>query len=449
MVNDYLIAVACVSLSTLLFPGSGGNPALAWPPALLWPVLFWREGLYPGYSLSRQHKLRAYVMSSLLVGLVLAALQPALMQSFRVSPLSLAVTAVLAGPAAYAARLVWQRLLLRLGIWGRPIVIMGAGNSGQRIAASLLKSPLLGLRPVAFFDDDRAKRGKSVAGIPVVGALSEAEDYARRYAIRHAVVAIPRLPQYFLGRLTSTHGRIFKRLQVLPDLPGVPVEAVRVGSLDNRLTLEVRNNLWLRRNQCIKRLFDLGATIVGGFVILPILLLLGLAIRLDSAGPILYSQERIGRKGHRFRIWKFRSMVVDADDALARHLAEHPELRAEWEVAHKLMDDPRVTRVGAFLRKTSLDELPQLLNVLRGEMSLVGPRPIVEAEIEKYADRYDFYTLVRPGMTGYWQVSGRSAMSYAGRVELDEYYSRNWSLWFDLIILCATGRVVLKRDGAC
>jgi Undecaprenyl-phosphate galactose phosphotransferase WbaP len=198
----------------------------------------------------------------------------------------------------------------------------------------------------------------------------------------------------------------------------------------------------------IKRLLDLALTIVGGFVALPLFISISVAIKLNSPGPILYSQKRVGRGSRYFRAWKFRTMVTGADQVLLEHLDADPELRKEWEQDHKLKNDPRVTWVGRWLRTTSLDELPQLYNVLLGQMSLVGPRPIVDAEIGKYGETFELYKMVSPGITGLWQVSGRNNTTYQERVALDSYYVRNWSPWFDLYILMRTIKVVLLREGA-
>jgi Undecaprenyl-phosphate galactose phosphotransferase WbaP len=176
--------------------------------------------------------------------------------------------------------------------------------------------------------------------------------------------------------------------------------------------------------------------------------LIAFFIKLDSSGPTLYRQERIGRNGKRFQALKFRTMIVDAEAELAVCFARDENLRLEWELNHKLKNDPRLTRVGAFLRKTSLDELPQLWNVLAGDMSLVGPRPIVAAEMEKYGRVFEDYARVRPGLTGLWQVSGRNDTDYERRIRLDRYYVRNWSVWFDIWILAKTVPVVLLGKGA-
>jgi lipopolysaccharide/colanic/teichoic acid biosynthesis glycosyltransferase len=179
------------------------------------------------------------------------------------------------------------------------------------------------------------------------------------------------------------------------------------------------------------------------------LLVLSLAVVLTSGFPIFYSQNRLGRHGATFRILKFRTMQNRAEQALAEFLSHHPEIREEWLRTHKLKSDPRITRIGGWLRSTSLDEVPQILNVLRGQMSFVGPRPIVLAEVERYGDRFRFYQSAIPGVTGMWQVSGRSNLSYNERVQIDERYAREWSLMGDVRILLRTPQAVLRRDGSC
>jgi exopolysaccharide biosynthesis polyprenyl glycosylphosphotransferase len=197
-----------------------------------------------------------------------------------------------------------------------------------------------------------------------------------------------------------------------------------------------------------KRALDVGGASTAIIVAAPLMLLVALLIKWQSPGPALYQHERIGRHQRRFKVWKFRTMVCNADVMLKAYLAACPQRREEWNREHKLKDDPRITPIGRWLRTTSIDEIPQLWNVLRGEMSLVGPRPIVSAEICKYADKFGLYCNVLPGITGLWQISGRNDTTYAERVELDSYYARNWSLWLDLNILVKTVRVVLLRRGA-
>ena len=197
-----------------------------------------------------------------------------------------------------------------------------------------------------------------------------------------------------------------------------------------------------------KRLVDL----VIGILILPLIALLiaiiASLIYVTSGGPVFYRQTRIGQYGRKFKIIKFRTMHSRSDKVLHEFLESNPDAYHEWTLSHKLREDPRVTALGRFLRKTSLDELPQIWNVLRGEMSLVGPRPIVHAEREKYGDRFVFYTAVVPGITGLWQVSGRCDVAYDARVALDERYARDWNLLMDMVILCRTPRAVYRGRGA-
>jgi Undecaprenyl-phosphate galactose phosphotransferase WbaP len=189
----------------------------------------------------------------------------------------------------------------------------------------------------------------------------------------------------------------------------------------------------------------LGAALIVFFA--PLMAAIALAVCLDG-GPALYGHSRVGPDGRRFRCWKFRTMVANADKVLSEVLARNAAMQAEWENSFKLRDDPRITRVGRVLRAFSLDELPQLFNVMCGDMSLVGPRPIVEAEIDRYGSRFNAYCACRPGITGLWQVHGRSDVSYSRRVDLDTQYARTWSLWLDLQILASTVVVVVRRDGA-
>ncbi len=199
----------------------------------------------------------------------------------------------------------------------------------------------------------------------------------------------------------------------------------------------------------LKRSFDLAVCIL----LLPIvgltMLLVGLFVLLSSGRPVFYRQERVGQNGKMFKLLKFRTMRKDGAQLLSEWFVLHPEARKEWQKNHKLKLDPRVTRGGLFMRQTSLDELPQILNVLRGEMSLVGPRPVVEAELVKYGKRVGFYLAAVPGLTGLWQVSGRCNVSYEQRVRMDEEYVRSWSLWKDIQILFRTPLSVIRRDGAC
>lgn len=198
----------------------------------------------------------------------------------------------------------------------------------------------------------------------------------------------------------------------------------------------------------IKRVIDLASAIIGGLFIIPILLAIALAIRLDSPGPIIYRSKRVGRGGKEFDCFKFRSMYQGADERLNALLDSNPHLKEEFLTTYKLKEDPRITRVGAFLRKSSLDELPQLINVINGTMSLVGPRPMSSSELKQCGDLYEYYRIALPGMTGYWQVSGRNDVSLDERIAMEKYYIINRSLSLDIAILLKTTQVIISGKGA-
>jgi Undecaprenyl-phosphate galactose phosphotransferase WbaP len=263
-----------------------------------------------------------------------------------------------------------------------------------------------------------------------------------------AVVAMPGVSRERLLPIVESLSRTFPRVIVVPDLFGLSTPDVELRDVHNVLALELRQNLLYRRNIIAKRILDLVILVLTLPVTLTAGTLIAAAVWLDGGRPIFFGQDRLGKGGRPFRAWKFRTMVRDADAVLKRALQEDADLRAEWEGSQKLRRDPRLTRVGRVLRRFSMDELPQLWNVLQGRMSLVGPRPIVEEEMPRYGADFDLYRQVLPGLTGLWQVSGRSDTSYAERIWLDTSYVRNWSVWMDLIILARTLWVVLSGIGA-
>ena len=243
--------------------------------------------------------------------------------------------------------------------------------------------------------------------------------------------------------------RYFERILVVPSFnDGFRAHWLTPRDLGTAVGLLVRQNLRDKRRLFIKRTLDLVLCLLGAVVLLPLGAALALVIKADSPGPVFYRQKRIGQHGKEIRIFKFRTMVNDADKVLKDMLASDDALQKEWACDRKLKCDPRITRVGRLLRKLSLDELPQLLNVVMGDMSLVGPRPIVAMEVEKYGPVYEEYCLVRPGLTGLWQISGRNNTTYAERVAFDHYYINNWSVWMDLWILAKTIPVVITGYGA-
>jgi len=303
-------------------------------------------------------------------------------------------------------------------------------------------------RPVAA-EASLFPRGKfaEVEGVPVVGDLALAPVLAERLRIPYAVLAMPGVAGPKLVQIVERVGGKFSHLLVIPDLFGFATLGVPAKNLGGVLGVEVRQQLLLPGPRLAKRVMDMTLTIFGSVFVLPFLLLIALLIKLDSRGPVFYTQNRLGKDGESFRAFKFRTMHGDGEERLKAVLDSDPNLRAEYEVFHKLRKDPRVTRIGRFLRKFSIDEFPQLLNVLRGDMSLVGPRPYIERELTDMSGQEKIILRAPPGMTGMWQVSDRNATSFTQRVQIDVYYVRNWSPWLDIHILARTFGVVLRGSG--
>ncbi|WP_294625371.1 undecaprenyl-phosphate galactose phosphotransferase WbaP [uncultured Bilophila sp.] len=345
--------------------------------------------------------------------------------------------------------------------WGVPTVLFGSGQLVPRVKAYLDRHLEAGLRPQARFVSaacaEWVKEGPSVAaetassGLEKLYSRSDLETFVRLYPKTCAVVVMEKdAPSTCRQELSDLASLLFSTVIIVPeDLSEGEIPFwVRPLEIGEVLCLQVRQNLLDPRRLILKRGMDLLLSFVGGLLILPFFLIIGLAIKLETPGPVFFRQSRIGRDGQTIRILKFRTMVRNAEEVLEKYLAANPGLRKEWEEDQKLRHDPRITRIGTLLRRTSLDELPQLWNVLIGQMSLVGPRPIVEDEIIRYGSAFNAYKRVRPGMTGLWQVSGRNDLSYKQRVHLDRFYISNWSTWLDLLILARTLPVVLGRKGA-
>lgn len=417
------------------------------PNVAVWVGLLALLGLYPGYGLDSAEELRrqTYAVAAALGITTVFAL--ALHVGDLLSRLLMFVGFLGLALLAPFVRHFVKKAVMRLGFWGKPVVVLGASETGEQVISALRREPGLGFVPAAVFDDQVTQPGE-IAGVPC-GDLDAAEHIAREYGIDTAIVAMPRTGRGRFGEIIDWAGTRFRRVVVVPELPGYAANSAMVArDLAGTFGVEIKHNLLNPWSQRAKRALDLFGAIVGGLLVSPLLFALVLWIRLDSPGPAIYGQQRVGTGGHTFRCWKFRTMCLDAEKALNEHLQNDPTLQAEWERDQKLRDDPRVTRVGRFLRETSLDELPQLWNVLRGEMSLVGPRPIVKAEIRRYGSMYQLYKRVRPGISGLWQAGGRSDTGYAERVALDAYYVRNWSVWLDLVILARTVATVASRRGA-
>lgn len=345
-------------------------------------------------------------------------------------------------------RYIMKRILCHFDIFRIPILIIGGGKTAEVLVKGIKDNYGEMYKIIGILED--YERNEELRQYPVLGGFRDAERIIKERAINNVVIAAPGLAQSDIISLVNRVQPLVHNLSIVPNLIAIPMSGIKAERFFNEkiMLLRLKNNLASPLNRWIKYSFDFICTLIGTVIISPLLLLIATWIYFDSPGPVIFKHIRIGKNGKAFGCYKFRTMCMDADKKLAELLANDTAARAEWERDFKLKDDPRVTKVGKFLRKTSLDELPQIFNVLKGEMSLVGPRPVVEEELEKYGEYLDDYLMVRPGITGMWQVNGRSDTTYEERVHMDSWYVRNWSIWIDIMLLWRTVKSVIKCEGA-
>lgn len=337
-----------------------------------------------------------------------------------------------------------KRLLIRWGRWGVPVVVYGNSHTASLAVQAMQHEPGLGYQAIGVFDDE-LHAGDTLNGVTVIGRMVDHTS-----AAPVAVWAMPaRVNPDVSKRLLNEPLAKYQKVILLPDALEIPTLWVRPRDFMGVLGLEVSQNLLNPPVRALKTFVETMIILLSIPVWLPLNLLIALLIWMEDRASPFFSQPRVGRNGKVFRVIKFRSMVPDAERVLKRALAADPVLKAEWEAHRKLKKDPRITRVGRWLRVTSLDELPQMFNVLAGQMSLVGPRPLPDyhhSELDE--NTRHLREQVRPGMTGLWQVSGRSESGTAGMEKWDSYYVRNWSIWLDIIVFARTVGVVWRGRGA-
>jgi Undecaprenyl-phosphate galactose phosphotransferase WbaP len=452
LMTDVLTLLLSVAISVACKLSVGQSVNLAsyvrlWPFLFVFIAVYAAVGLYSGVALSPPDELRRATWSSGLVFILLGATTVSFRGASNYVTWTLLLAMLLSIILLPLLRALAREAFAQESWWGYPAVMFGAGPGSQRVIRILLADPGIGLKPVAVVDD-APDSSRAIQGVPVIRSVDVPSFLLGCDKSSYAVVTMPEVRgDHFLSEI-ERQGFRFSHILVIPNLLDFWSLWVSPKSVGGMLGLEVCQQVLVPERQWTKRMLDLLLTVGGAIICLPLFVLIAMWIKWDSPGPVFYSQRRIGYRGKDFRAWKFRSMISHADRVLEKHLLQDSRLREEWERTHKLRDDPRLTRVGRFLRRTSLDELPQLWNVWKGEMSLVGPRPIVDAEVARYGSGFGLYTKVRGGLTGLWQVSGRTDTSYEERVQLDKYYVRNWSVWLDLCILFRTIGVVLLRKGA-
>jgi Undecaprenyl-phosphate galactose phosphotransferase WbaP len=416
------------------------------PVIILFSVVFWLQGLYPGLLIHPAEEIRRIFTGFNIVALTLAANAFLWKTGPQFSRFNLLAVWILGIPLVLCGRYAIRIIAGQSRWWGLSAVVIGQGPAAAKLIRRL-RARHSGLRIAGVLtNDDLSAWDKDLP--PILGDFAFAPCIATSGVATYAIVALPHASNSDLRHLVEDCCRGFRHILLVPSLPGICSIGVSARDVCGEVGFELSQRLFQRRSGIAKRTLDILFSAFSLCLLSPLFFLVAAAIKLGDGGSIFYRQTRYGKEGKTFGALKFRTMAANADQILEKHLRENPEFETEWRRDHKLKADPRVTSIGRWLRRYSLDELPQLLNVLVSEMSLVGPRPIVHAEIGKYGRGYNLYSRVRPGITGLWQVSGRNNTSYQERVTLDEYYVRNWSVWLDYYILFRTIRVVLTADGA-
>lgn len=344
-------------------------------------------------------------------------------------------------------RYILKTKILNKKLFAENVIIIGYSNYMDKVKSSILIEHGLCFNILGVvITKNKSYRGKQ----KILGNICDIESIIKEYSISSAIVIKNEVDKTFENTLNHLQIELNKLLVVL-DSQGIGfsnTEAIQL--LNTNLNyIQINNNFKSLMNSAIKRFSDIILSLLLLPFLLIVILFISLLIKMTSEGPVFYGHKRVGRFGKEFYILKFRSMYQDADSRLKSMLEENDKIRTEWNKYYKLKNDPRVTNIGKFLRKTSLDELPQIFNVLKGDMSFVGPRPVIQDELDKYyREMVSYYCMVRPGITGLWQISGRNELDYETRVAKDSWYVLNWSVWLDIVILFKTPSIVLQKKGA-
>ena len=420
-------------------------------------IVYYAAGLYPGIMISPSDEVRklsicsAFCFIGICISIVFQtggtenSIITITQQIVRDSPKKGVVSAfMLAVPLTSfgmsASREIARHIFGRFNWWGVPAVIYCTGSSADEVIDRLSKRPYLGYKPAVIIDSNAAEcsmHGK----IPVFPDTDEIRKTISELNIKVAILcdycgerrSIMTGYRYTIS--ISKKQDFFTSTMSLRDIGGI-------------IGFSSTHNLTRASNLFIKRLLDLFIIVISSPLVIPLMLIIAVLVKLTSRGNVFYGHKRVGKNGKEIKCWKFRSMYSNSQEMLETILKTDPAMKKEWEENRKFVNDPRVTPLGKFLRKTSLDELPQLFNILAGSMSFVGPRPVTREELEKYGDYADFILSVTPGLSGMWQISGRSDTGYEERINLDTYYIQNWSTWFDMWIIIKTVWVVLNGKGA-
>jgi Undecaprenyl-phosphate galactose phosphotransferase WbaP len=422
-----IIYWAAVIGRRLITPGDVRFYLEVFPGVTLFLAAFAIHGLYPGVLLHPAEEIRRVFHCVSIVFLLVLCTTFLWHNAESYSRSIVLLTWALGVPSVLLARKFARHMFSRYSWWGVPAVVFGSGAAAKRVLNALTNREL---------------------GIRVTAVVSNDFSYLPRNGSAHYAILAEPPTNVALHDMIQDQCQGYRHVLLVPDIQGICSLGISARDIGGEIGFEVPQRLFHRSAGMMKRAIDLILGLPGLAILSPVFLLIVIAIKLTSKGPVFYGHTRHGRDGKTFKALKFRTMFQNGESLLSEHFRKYPEERAAWNRDQKLKRDPRVTLVGGWLRRYSLDELPQLCNVMLGQMSLVGPRPIVSAEVLKYGRGYDLYSRVRPGITGLWQVSGRNNTTYPERVAFDEYYVRNWSIWLDTYILVRTVRAVFCAEGA-
>lgn len=430
----FFLAVVIRNMLMPLFVGSGSVSWESITPLAKLGVLFGivvlkMEGLYPGYGMTAVTELQRMSKSVTLVFFFLTAISYLNKPFQDISRGVLLISWLLTIAILPLSHFILRNVISRFAWYGIPVVVFGDGAWAEKIVTSLRQVRRLGWYPTTVLPIKAIKHGMVEASLFDVAFLAPSS----------------KLPMDTYARVLNQSFRKVILIRQTKNLGSVWVEP---HDIDGELGLEFHYKLFDTYAKWVKRFLDFGIGLVLSILLSPILVILCLCVSLDSPGPIFYVQERLGKSFKRFNLIKFRTMKLDADQRLIELLRSDPVAQAEYKKYHKLTNDPRLTRIGKWMRRFSLDELPQLVNVLRGEMSTIGPRAYLPSELGEIGDYAPIILRISPGMTGWWQVMGRHNTTFHERLRMDEYYISNWSLWMDCYILLKTAWAVLGGEGA-
>lgn len=437
-------------LRDLLFPGKPEYLSFfTYLPAFMVVhyITFYLRGLYPAFGIDIISEIKNITYSTVAIYIGFIGLTFFVKGDWDYSRFAIILSIIFSLITIPLFRSSVRKIFGKKNWWGIPVIVVGAGNAGEKVIRSLHRYSQIGLEPIVAIDDNIDRWGY-IDKVPVIGGLDVIPDLSKKLKVQDAIFAMPRVDVKRQQEIMEKYSSYFENVTIIPDLYGINSIWVSSQDIGGIFGLEVQKKLLKGTSLLTKRVFDILAGSILLILSLPFIAIIAAAIKLDSKGSIFFRQERMGKSDTRFRMLKFRTMHIDAENRLQHLLESNEELRKEYEVYHKLKNDPRMTRIGKFLRKYSLDELPQFYHVIVGEMSLIGPRTYMPWEKSKMNGMDKLILKVKPGISGLWQVTGRSYdSSFEERNITDVYYIRNWSIFLDLYIFFRTIAVILMGYG--